>query len=793
MKNTFLLLLFFSIHLQAQQDTWEHYYRGDFTNDILETTSNIWIATNVGLVKIDKATNQRETFNIFNSDLNNHYIRSVLQDHDGMIWIKTNVGISKFDGSSWIHFTPDNSILEHDDTDDDFYYKNNQLFVDGQNRLWTKNNNRLLYYANDTWTVTYETDYLIFFQVSPNGSAWLRHRNGGFQNTEYIKRFDGTNWILEDGNLPSGINPYFTHMITFDSQDNLWFSISSSVNVPETGFLKWSALNQDWTFFPKDTLISFDASGITVDKNNNVWGYSAEGDSFVKFSEPNTWEVIPVTDTIDNQFVNSAIPTDDGIAFTISKAWQTPITYLGFVNNQNQVEFFETPSYQYERTGKMQQLNDGSIFIGNMQAHPMLFSNSQFESIDIGNAQLTSDQVFSILGEDSSGKKYFNSDPPTITPFLSYYLKKFSSYDGQIWNTIDYPNNITGHARLRQNGEILMAGQSNDSFGIYVYKNNTWGEMNTQAQSFYDKEIAEFRLDNNDNIWLTTEETGTLSKLENDTWMEYNYSNYGLTGGSHQIYGFDEQNQIWIDQRWGFNTFSLSNTTDSFELKFNDISILFDVFTFPSYADIKIVGQQDGDIFFMKFDRFFKYDGTDFLVYDTANSPIPFGTEFYNIRKDSSDNIWLASNHGVFKFDGDSEWKNFTPYNSPLADMVVKDVFIDAEQNIWMANFHSGIYVLTEDVSTSTISTTIPSQLSASIYPNPFSTTATISFDLEKRENVQLEIIDLTGRVVKNIFSGKKSEGNHQIEINLPQLTQGIYFCKVIVGNQNLVLKFVKY
>ena len=791
MKNTFLLLLFCSIQLHAQQDTWEHYYKGDFANDILETTTDIWIATNVGLVKIDKVTEQRELFNVFNSELNNHYIRSIIQDHDGIIWIKTNVGISNFDGVTWTHFTPDNSILEHDDTEDDYYYQNDQLFVDGENRLWTKNNTRLLYYTNGTWTVTYETDILFFFQVNPNGSAWLRNRNGAFQNTEYIKRFDGTNWVLEDGNLPAGIYPYFTQMISFDSQNNLWFSKTSSINSPEAGFLKWSPLNQDWTFFPKDTSISFDAGGIAVDKNDNIWGYSATG-SFVKFSEPNNWEVIPVTDTMSNQFVKVATPTNDGIAFSIVRGAGNRLSYVGFVDDQNQVELIETPLYFYERNNNMKSLSDGSLFIGNIQNHPIIYSDNQLQPIDFGNAQLPSDEVYSILGEDNIGKKYFNSNSPNINSG-AYYLRKFSSFDGQSWNTIDYPDTVSGHARLKQNGEILMGGQSGNSLGVYVYKNNTWEEINTQAESFFNQEIEYFKMDQNDNLWLTTQETSSLFKFENETWKEYYFPDYGLTG-AHQIYGFDAQNQIWIDSWWGMKTYLLSSVTDSFELVLDDdFATLIPIFGYPSYAPIKMEQQQNGNVFFMKSDRFFKYDGTDFVVYDTTNSIIPFGTEFYNIRKDSSDNIWLATDQGVFKFDGDSEWKNFTPYNSPLADIIVEDVFIDAAQNIWIANYHSGIYVLTEDQSTSTTAVIPAQQFSASIFPNPFLSTATISFDLNKKENVQLEILDLTGRVVQTVFKGKKLEGNHQIEINLPHLTQGIYFCNLIVGNQKQVLKMVKF
>ncbi|MEO8146344.1 MAG: T9SS type A sorting domain-containing protein [Bacteroidia bacterium] len=65
------------------------------------------------------------------------------------------------------------------------------------------------------------------------------------------------------------------------------------------------------------------------------------------------------------------------------------------------------------------------------------------------------------------------------------------------------------------------------------------------------------------------------------------------------------------------------------------------------------------------------------------------------------------------------------------------------------------------------------------VYPNPFSTTTTLSFHLEKTGNVTVTIYDVTGRKIKNVFTGKLSSGIQEIKIDSKDLGKGIYFCEV--------------
>jgi len=60
-------------------------------------------------------------------------------------------------------------------------------------------------------------------------------------------------------------------------------------------------------------------------------------------------------------------------------------------------------------------------------------------------------------------------------------------------------------------------------------------------------------------------------------------------------------------------------------------------------------------------------------------------------------------------------------------------------------------------------------------YPNPFNPLTTIHFTLEQSENVILDIHDLSGRRVKQVFSGRLEAGKHNLLLDASDIASGIY------------------
>jgi flagellar hook assembly protein FlgD len=74
------------------------------------------------------------------------------------------------------------------------------------------------------------------------------------------------------------------------------------------------------------------------------------------------------------------------------------------------------------------------------------------------------------------------------------------------------------------------------------------------------------------------------------------------------------------------------------------------------------------------------------------------------------------------------------------------------------------------------------------VHPNPFSSSATISFFIPQTEKVSIEIYDLTGRLIKILTNEKMQAGTHHLTWNARDekgnaVGSGIYLLKLQAGN----------
>ena len=85
------------------------------------------------------------------------------------------------------------------------------------------------------------------------------------------------------------------------------------------------------------------------------------------------------------------------------------------------------------------------------------------------------------------------------------------------------------------------------------------------------------------------------------------------------------------------------------------------------------------------------------------------------------------------------------------------------------------------------------SYTNVSLYPNPVSSQATLSFELNESCNVSYQVFDMTGRMVMNQTVGRLAEGQHQINVNAENLSAGSYILRLSQGVQNNTVKFMVY
>ncbi len=74
-------------------------------------------------------------------------------------------------------------------------------------------------------------------------------------------------------------------------------------------------------------------------------------------------------------------------------------------------------------------------------------------------------------------------------------------------------------------------------------------------------------------------------------------------------------------------------------------------------------------------------------------------------------------------------------------------------------------------------------------YPNPFNPTTTISYSLDKKTNVKLQIFDITGGLVETLVNGSNHAGNHTVTWDASNIASGIYFYQITADGQSITRK----
>ncbi|MEM7370470.1 MAG: T9SS type A sorting domain-containing protein [Bacteroidota bacterium] len=84
-------------------------------------------------------------------------------------------------------------------------------------------------------------------------------------------------------------------------------------------------------------------------------------------------------------------------------------------------------------------------------------------------------------------------------------------------------------------------------------------------------------------------------------------------------------------------------------------------------------------------------------------------------------------------------------------------------------------------------------QVTVDLYPNPSTGIFHVQLDLAEEQEVQAEVLDLQGRVVKRVFTQKSMEaGSHHETFKLSSMPSGMYILRLKYGTETKQLKLLK-
>lgn len=117
---------------------------------------------------------------------------------------------------------------------------------------------------------------------------------------------------------------------------------------------------------------------------------------------------------------------------------------------------------------------------------------------------------------------------------------------------------------------------------------------------------------------------------------------------------------------------------------------------------------------------------------------------------------------------------------------------------------HTVFYNVNNTVNSTNLQNAINSALSATginppnkvgtylnISPNPASQSTDIKFSIEKSSDVNVELFNLEGQKVQDIFSGKLSAGENKLQVDVSSIEAGMYLVKFREGEKNRFMNLV--
>jgi hypothetical protein len=74
-------------------------------------------------------------------------------------------------------------------------------------------------------------------------------------------------------------------------------------------------------------------------------------------------------------------------------------------------------------------------------------------------------------------------------------------------------------------------------------------------------------------------------------------------------------------------------------------------------------------------------------------------------------------------------------------------------------------------------------------YPNPFNPTTRISYKLQVASYIELNVFDITGKLLASLVNARQSSGSYEVEFDAEDLPSGVYFYSLIANGKQMSVK----
>ncbi|MFN0188350.1 MAG: T9SS type A sorting domain-containing protein [Bacteroidia bacterium] len=711
---------------------------------------NIWTGGRSGIEHEGSVVRFNHTDTIFTCWSNfegyiqSEWVYDAKIDSNDVLWVATGDGLSKYDGTSWITYTTLNTPLPSDNI--------RSVSFDSQNNVWITFQEvnmavgGIAKFDGTNWTI-----YTPGNSNLPNYECFnilIDSQNNKWIHSKYsVTKFDGLNFINYTS-TNSGLAGSEVYDIALDSADNLYAvthgPFYSEVNVFDG--INWTYINQTNT----SALTGYVLYNIYL-KDDKIILFGGGANYTVIIFDGTNWTTHIAGDAILDVFIDKddnywAAGLSSVSKFVVGGQWKDYMRYSAGLSEHNNYNIFVDSKNRFWAAN-----GNGGI---------QIFDCPKWQSYGPANQGLyPSPQSLSFVGasicEDSFGNiwfAYYSTDGTVVK------IPNGNYQDYAAWQTFNLSNSDVSWIE-----ESFADGFGNvffySDYGTHMY-NNTTG-----AWSFWDLTNSPLQYDS---YGFGTDSSGKayfggyqqIAIYDNGVWSLMNLTSLGTTITAVNDIAFDSQNNMWL-------------ATD---------------------------------------EGVWKYDGTNWTTWNENNSAIA-DNHVSSVAINQNDSVFVSSfgsagfiNGGISVLNG-TTWTTFTISNSDLPSEQIDDIELDTLGNLWINTFTQGVtvyhnggvlgfdckdYTLQGGGTTGVNSIAYATNADIISYPNPFSITTTLEFNLNETKNVSISIFDVVGREAKSITAKNIQSGKNKINLDLSELNNGIYFCRIKSNQNSQTIKLIK-
>jgi photosystem II stability/assembly factor-like uncharacterized protein len=148
----------------------------------------------------------------------------------------------------------------------------------------------------------------------------------------------------------------------------------------------------------------------------------------------------------------------------------------------------------------------------------------------------------------------------------------------------------------------------------------------------------------------------------------------------------------------------------------------------------------------------------------------------------------ITGDRCLFTSDGGSSW-----IECPQPPMAFNIMKMASNGEVWCTGFDSGVlhFIPPAAGSVEPIKDLLPRSVTLAVYPNPFNSTAMISFSLLRPSAVHLAVFDILGRLAYSVDLGKLAVGEYLHRFDGSALPSGVYLCQLEADKETQTKKMV--